>query len=267
MLSCNNADTVATLKKVDKKTGRSAAVKPETDQHFDINPEELLKDFRTWYNYTYYNVRLAQNFIPLDQDSISIKKRDFLNGLLSGNFFAAKIMEQDNVAVYKLYKLNKVDPDIKSTIQQAATNELEHLNMEGKALPDYRFTDLNGKTYNKANTKGKIVVMKCWFIHCVACVKEFPDLNKLVDAFKDRKDILFVSLAMDKPNELNTFLTQKQFKYAVVANAEEYMRDRLKISEYPTHILTDENGKIIKVTNAISDLIPFLEKQANQMAL
>jgi thiol-disulfide isomerase/thioredoxin len=48
--------------------------------------------------------------------------------------------------------------------------------------------------------KGKIVVIKCWYIHCAACIKEFPEVNNLVRKYKDRKDIIFISLAEDTPN-------------------------------------------------------------------
>jgi hypothetical protein len=33
----------------------------------------------------------------------------------------------------------------------------------------------------------KIVVIKCWYIHCAACIKEFPEVNNLVRKYKDRK--------------------------------------------------------------------------------
>ena len=71
---------------------------------------------------------------------------------------------------------------------------------------------------------------------------------------KNRDDIQFISLATDNQQELLSFLKTKEFKYAVVADKEKYMTEQLKISAYPTHILVDKNGKIVKVVNAIDDL-------------
>jgi peroxiredoxin len=142
-----------------------------------------------------------------------------------------------------------------------AATEKEHFNMEGKLLPPYDFKDLKGKRYNKATTAGKTVLLKCWFINCFACVQEFPELNKLVDRYKDKDNLLFVSLASDSQQALSSFLVKKPFNYAVVPDQGGYMSEQLGITAYPTHLLVDKSGKIIKVTNAIEDMLPFIEKQ------
>lgn len=154
-------------------------------------PEDILKDYRTWYCYTYYNINLSKDFIGLDKDSNAKEKDAFLKLLVTGNYVPVKIYEKENLPYYKLYTLNSNDMDIRRGIRQIAKNELMNYNMEGKELPAYNLEDLHGRIYNKVNTNGKIIVLKCWFIHCVACVKEFPELNRLVNEYKDRKDILF----------------------------------------------------------------------------
>jgi thiol-disulfide isomerase/thioredoxin len=221
----------------------------------------LTKDFMTWYNYTYYNIRLSQDFIGLDIDSIEIDKATFLNKLLTGNVVAFKIKILQGEPVYKLYKLNSNDESIKATIKQMASTEMEHFKMEGIENPKFNFTDLNGKTYNNSSTKGKIIVLKCWFIHCVACVKEIPELNKLVEQNENRNDILFISLAIDAKQNLIKFLKTKEFNYAVIPEMENYMVDKLHITTYPTHLLIDKSGKIVKIVNRIDDLIPFLKRE------
>jgi thiol-disulfide isomerase/thioredoxin len=77
---------------------------------------------------------------------------------------------------------------------ETAFNEIQNLKKEGK-FPDFSFKDLNGNLITNESMKGKIVVIKCWYIHCAACIKEFPEVNNLVRKYKDRKDIIFISLA------------------------------------------------------------------------
>ena len=144
-----------------------------------------------------------------------------------------------------------------------ASTEFEHFKIEGTEIPEFNFKDINGKLYNKTNVKGKILVLKCWFIHCVACVKEFPELNKLVDEYQKNNDILFISLAMDSKEELSKFLETKIFKYATISEMKSYMTDKLNITQYPTHLLIDRKGKIKKVVNTVGDLKPFLQKEVN----
>jgi len=232
-----------------------------------LKAANILNDFNNWYNYTYYNIHLAQDFIALDTNSSAINKKQFLEDLATGKFVPLKINSESHLPNHQLYKLNKNDSDITSTISQMATTEILHLKMEGKELPDYNFQDLKGRNYKKSITKGKMVVIKCWYIHCLACVREFPELNVLVNEYKNREDILFISLAMDSEKDLLSFLSKNPFNYSVIPNVEKYMNEQLNITEYPTHILVDKNGKIVKVVNAINDLMPFIKKQAEQTSI
>jgi thiol-disulfide isomerase/thioredoxin len=241
----------------------NTSTKTASQKEIVLNPDSLLKDFMTWYTYTYTNVRLSQDFIGLDTDSAIMNKANFLTKLETGNFVPFKIDVQDQNPVYKLYQLRSPNKDIQSTIHQLAETEKRLAAMEGGELPDYEFTDLSDKRYTTANTKGKILLLKCWYINCVACVKEFPQLNKLVDKYRDRTDLLFVSLATDPKPELVAFLTKRPFNYAVVPNEGNYMSKKLRIASYPTHLLIDKKGRIVKATNSMTDMLPFLEKEVS----
>lgn len=231
------------------------------NKDFTTDWNSLTTDFMTWYNYTFANIHLSQDFIGLNIDSVKIDKTTFLNKLMTGNVVAFQIKILQGEPVYKLFKLNTNDESIKATVKQMASTEMAHFKMEGTKIPEFNFTDLNGKTYDNPSTKEKIIVVKCWFIHCVACVKEFPALNKLVGENKDRNDLLFISLAMDSKQDLINFLKTKEFNYAVIPEMEHFMVDKLAITAYPTHILIDKSGKIVKIVNRIDDLIPFLKKE------
>ncbi|NTS40363.1 TlpA family protein disulfide reductase [Flavisolibacter sp. BT320] len=267
LFSCNPTGNVEPKNGAPTLTQETQEAAYPSEKHFTVDPEAILKDFMTWYSYTYYTIHLAQDFIGLDADSATLSKAEFLTRLQTGNVVPFKIKEQNNTPVYQLYKLQRPDKDIRANIKQLAATEMEHHKMEGSELPDYAFTDINGRKYNKANTKGNVLLLKCWFINCVACVKEFPELNKLVDHYRDKKDLLFVSLAMDTKEKLVSFLKKKPFSYAVVPEAEGYMSGKLNVSAYPTHILVDRAGKIVKVTNTVEDIIPFVKRQFAETTL
>jgi peroxiredoxin len=260
--SCNSIEVKSNSTK--DKTVNSAASDLVSDHTYTTDWKTLTKDFTTWYNYTYYNVRLSEDFIALDMDSIKIDKATFLDKLMTENVVAFKTKILRGQSVYQLFKLNSNDESIKATNKEMASTEIAHLKMEGIDIPEFNFTDLNGKIYNKSSTKGKIVILKCWFIHCVACVTEFPELNKLVDGNQNRNDILFISLALDSKKDLKTFFETKEFKYATVPGMRDYITNKLKVTAYPTHILIDRNGKIRKVVNRIDDLVPFLKDETKK---
>lgn len=260
-LSCNNNNTIqpSTIKTDISNTGEALL-----NTKFTIIPDSILKDFTTWYNYTCRNVKLSQNFIGLDIDSVKTDKITFLNKLLTEKVVAFKIKLLQDEPVYKLYKLNTNDHSIESTINQLASLEMKHYKMEGQQVPAFNFTDLNGINYNTISTKGKILVLKCWFIHCTACVLEFPECNNLVDEYSAKSDVLFISLATDTKNDLEKFLKTKAFKYAVIPVMDNYI-SKLNISMYPTHLLIGRTGKIIKVVNSIEELKPFLKKEIEKL--
>lgn len=265
--SCNNIETKRNSTQNKDQTVNAGIIDSVSTKVFTTDWKTLTKDFMTWYNYTYYNVRLSQDFIPLDIDSIKIDKTTFLNKLMTGDVVAFKTKILQGEPVYKLFKLNSSDESIKATVKQMASTEIIHYKMEGIEIPEFNFTDLNGKVYNKSSTKGKIVVLKCWFIHCVACVKEFPELNNLVDEYQGGNNVLFISLAMDSKQDLKKFLETKDFKFATIPEMTNYMVDKLNVTTYPTHFLIDRNGKIRKVVNRIDDLTPFLKKETGKNTL
>jgi peroxiredoxin len=233
----------------------ACAQKPHLGQP-DVDFKNIEKDYMQWWTYHSNNILLSSNFLAIDDSSKIISKRDFLRKLKSGDFIPLKLITEDSISCYKLFKLDETSAvDIRNTIKNTSFYEYKHFEMEGKNFPEFNFKDLNGIEYNNDNTKGKIVVVKCWFIACQACVAEFVELNKLVLKYQNRKDIIFISLALDSKEKLNQFLSQKTFNYSVVADQKQFINNELGISSYPTHLIIDRSGKIIKVVNRADKMI------------
>lgn len=210
--------------------------------------ESILVSFNHFWDYYTQNVELFQDFTPLNTKGEPISKRIFLEEMGSGRYFPLVINAKEGAVVYRLEKITaQADSFIGAYMKQFSTEELKFHQMRGKPVPSFSFTDVNGKVYTPANTKGKILLFKCWFIGCVACVKEMPDLNEMVKKYQDRKDILFISLASDSKKELQQFLTKVSFDYATVPNQGKYMSEKLNVAAYPTHFLIDKEGIVVDV--------------------
>lgn len=78
-----------------------------------------------------------------------------------------------------------------------------------------------------------------------------PELNKIVQQYKNRNDIVFVSLASDSDVALKKFLSKRNFDYAVVPNQKEFMDTTLNLEIYPTHFIINKRGTITKVVNDV----------------
>ncbi|RYZ25946.1 MAG: TlpA family protein disulfide reductase [Chitinophagaceae bacterium] len=226
-----------------------------------VKPEAILKSLMNYLAYNERYVQLWDEFTPLDEGEKVISKETFLQKLNTGEYLPLRLSTNDSTIYYQLYKIPATaDQGILSSVKSYAQIDLEFFQMEGKHLPAFNFTDLNGHVYNKESIMGKTLVLKCWFINCVPCVKEMPELNQLVKQYSKRNDLLFVSLAFDSPEKLKTFLSKTKFDYAVVGNQEDYLLNQLKISGYPTHLVVNDQGKILKVVNNYKELEAVLKK-------
>lgn len=240
-------------------SGQTPFGKPE------VSPVEIQTQFMDWWTYQYNNIMLSRDFIALDSNSKEIPKVDFLQILSEGSYIPIRLESDSALFYYKLFKIDpKSDTSIKATIVETAFNEIQNLKKEGEPFPAFSFSDLNGNLITNENLKGKIVVIKCWYIHCAACIKEFPQVNQLVEKYKDRKDIVFISLAEDTPEQLTVFLARKPLSYSVVPNMKTYMNLTLQLNAFPTHIIINKEGFMEKVVSNYAGLEVSLEKASRE---
>ncbi|HJY13121.1 MAG TPA: hypothetical protein VJ304_10065, partial [Flavobacterium sp.] len=87
-------------------------------------------------------------------------------------------------------------------------------------------------------------------------------VNKLVEEYKDRKDILFISLAEDSPEQLKAFLARKPLSYAVIPEMKIYMNETLDLNAFPTHFILNKEGLIAKVLPNFESLEVALAKES-----
>lgn len=222
----------------------------------------LQADQAKWWRYHKMNIDLSSDFLPLGEDGDSIPKKAFFEALLTGDFIALKKKSNEDQNRYQLFKLTEEgDDDISYTITADSYREYKHFIMEGQQFPDFELTDLEGNTYTKEMLQGKTLAVKTWFLRCKPCIEEMPQLNALVEEYKDREDVVFLSLSLDSEEELEKFLSEKEFNYAVVPNQKAFIEETLGFSIYPTHIVVEPSGKIRKVVNTAPEMIAALKGQ------
>lgn len=236
----------------------------DSKSYFSEKVKEISKNFSLYYNYRYKNIKLSSEFNGIDSFFKPTDKISFFRLLLTGEFMPVKI---DSLPTYMLLKIPPhTDSSIIRDIKDYTEETLFYIGLRGKAIPKFNFKDINGNLYSNASFDGKIVVIKCWYMACVACVKEIPELNKLVEQNKPYKDnIAFISFAFDSKESLNYFLAKRRFNYLVFPDTKNYISDSLHVHMYPTHILLDKKGKIVTYVNDVHDLKLELEKLKAQV--
>lgn len=227
-------------------------------------PENIIKNVASFLDYWHTSLQLSDDFIALDTNRSVIPKEDFLKKISTGKYLPVRLTSKKNA--YFLFKIkDKVDKIIHSLLRDIGNEEFNNYQWEGKPLPIVGFRDLNGILYNQQTIKDKILVINLWFINCTSCVAEMPHLNKLVDQYKNRKDILFLGFALDKEADLKTFLKETEFKYRIISDTSWYLYKALNIRGFPSQVLINKNGTVVKIFsnfNSYERLIKALKKEA-----
>lgn len=252
---------VAALLSCGEKPEASAdSTKVETlDPKVDVGV--LQADFMKWWTYYSYSISLSSDFAGIDELSNPVEKKQFLEKLATGTYIPLRLASDAGIETYKLFPLDSSAYEfIGSTMANESMTSLKHFNMEGLPFPDFDFTDLAGNRYTKKTTQGKTLILKTWFIACKACIEEFPELNELVEKYQKRDDLIFLSLALDTPAELEEFLKKRKFTYQVVPEQKEFIMGELDLQIYPSHLIIGPNGAIVKVVNKASEMILFVNE-------
>ena len=115
---------------------------------------------------------------------------------------------------------------------------------EGKSIPDFEFTDRSGNTISKSNTSGNILVINTWFVKCKPCIMEIPELNDLVEKYKEHSNIQFLAVTFDSDDEIDSFLEREKFDFNIITNQMSFLQ-KIGIISYPTNIIVDPEGQIV----------------------
>ncbi len=247
---------------------KSATTPEAVDQRISLvgkpvrDLDTIVKSFNNFWSYFNDYAQLYNDYPTFNEANKAIDKGQFLEAINTGKYLPMVLYGEKQQLNFRLTKIPQKAPEnIRLILMNYANRELNYYKMEGKPIPDFSFKALDGKVYTSANTKGKIVLFKCWFISCVQCVAEMPALNEVVKQYEKRDDIVFISLAIDQKKELKQFLTKTKFDYATVANQKNYMEKKLHVQLYPTHFIIDKKGIMVKAVDDEREMEFFLTKE------
>jgi thiol-disulfide isomerase/thioredoxin len=118
----------------------------------------------------------------------------------------------------------------------------------GKPLKPFDIKGIDGFKLRARDWVGKIVVLNFWYIKCVPSKQEIPELNKIVAAHANDKDIVFVAICREEKDKIEKFTKEIPFTYHQVAGGESFP-DKLGIDNYPVDVVIDKKG-IVRYNSA-----------------
>lgn len=144
--------------------------------------------------------------------------------------------DDDKNGVMHLVKKTSAYKDNESKSKKALASMLNN------PAPEFQLKDLEGKVWSLKELRGKTVVLNFWFTSCAPCIKEIPELNKLVQEYKN-KNVVFLALTYNTQPQVEGFIKKRVFNYAQLTDASEVI-EKYNIFYFPTSFVINKNGMV-----------------------
>ena len=116
----------------------------------------------------------------------------------------------------------------------------------GAAMPPYTGQWLEGKSFDLAAEKGKVVLLNTWATWCGPCRLEIPELNRLHAKYGKRGfTVVGVSVDESGADAVKPFVEEAKIRYPVVLDPDGRLVNLLQTQVIPTSLLIDRKGKIV----------------------
>jgi len=123
----------------------------------------------------------------------------------------------------------------------------------GKQMPDFKVTDIAGKTHSLSAYRGKNVVVIFWATWCVPCMDEVPHLVALREIMKEDK-LAILAISNEPANLVKSTAEKKNMTYTVISYQDRLAEPFGNIRAFPTAFFIRPDGTLKIVVEGSSHL-------------
>jgi thiol-disulfide isomerase/thioredoxin len=114
--------------------------------------------------------------------------------------------------------------------------------------PVFQVQNLAGEPISSQDFRGKVTLIDFWGTWCGPCVRQFPELQKVYDQYKDHPDVRFLMLntgwSGDDVEKIQRFLQKYPYTFPVAYDGNGSMTKDFGITSLPHTLLMDKQGMI-----------------------
>ena len=185
--------------------------------------------------------------------SFTANAKSICNDAVRAAYVFSHMLQISNYETFKReiqpFRNLMLSPEYKAAYQKKE----DELTVYAKGAVAYNFslTDTRDRTVSLSDFRGKVVVLDVWAMWCAPCLNEKPFFQKTEKEYKDRNDIVFVSISHDglsKKDPWKNFIERKGWEgIELLANYNESIGKYYKIEGIPRFMIFDKEGKIVTV--------------------
>ncbi len=127
------------------------------------------------------------------------------------------------------------------------SKEAQKLVADGMTAPDFTLKNIEGEDVTLSSMRGKYIVLDFWGTWCGWCIKGMPEMKKMYKKYSSRLEVVGIDCGD----------TEEAWKKGVAANelpwtnlingtGENNIPEKYAIKGYPTKIILDKEGRIVK---------------------
>jgi peroxiredoxin len=138
--------------------------------------------------------------------------------------------------------------------------------LEAQPLPNFELLNLSGVKYTHKSLIGKVTILSFWFTASHISTTDIIALNNLAKKYSDKDDCLWLAAALDNPTNLSRFLRGRnwdsEFEFAA---DQESLALKFGILTYPTHLVIDQQGNIVKAITHQSKTVEVVDQTLKKL--
>jgi thiol-disulfide isomerase/thioredoxin len=121
----------------------------------------------------------------------------------------------------------------------------------GQPVGNFTLPDTTGRMVSMKNFEGKVIFIDVWATWCGPCKEQIPYYKEMQEEYKDRKDLVFVSISIDKIADREKWLKMIRKEslggVQLLDNLGRAFAHPLEITAIPRFLLIDKQGKWIEI--------------------
>jgi peroxiredoxin len=119
-----------------------------------------------------------------------------------------------------------------------------HVNGDVEA-PAFALPATDGKSVALAELRGHVVLLNFWATWCAPCREEMPSMERLYQAFKDRRLAVLAVNLQESPKQVARFMRDFRLTFPALLDADLAVAGRYQVRGLPATFLIDRQGRIV----------------------
>lgn len=146
----------------------------------------------------------------------------------------------------ELHKTLMRSPEPHDDAEAGDVNEVIRFVSNPQRAPAFLLTDVEGNPVSTAEWKGKVVILNFWATWCPPCRAEIPMMIDLQNRYKDRLQIVGVSVDDAEPGEVAQFAKDAGMNYPVVMANRGLVQEYGGVPALPTAFVINPDTKVVQ---------------------